>query len=82
MKDETEVTNSTSLAVRQFVAVAFGWAPVHAPSQPFRVEAVTMEERYCLACFGARRMDVIRGEGREVAVCRCCGAEFGKGEMA
>jgi hypothetical protein len=81
MKDETKITSSNSLAVRQFCDIAFGWMPVHAPNQPFRVETVTTEERYCLACCGVRHFDVVRGVstgstiGQVAAICRCCGAE-------
>lgn len=69
----------SSLAVRQFADAAFGWVPVHAPTSPFRVEAVESEERYCLGCYGVRHFDVVRGAGREIAFCRCCGAEVQRG---
>lgn len=54
----------SSLAVRQFCAVAFGRMPVHLPSSPFRVEVVEAEERYCLWCYGVRMFDVVRGTPR------------------
>lgn len=79
MSDETAVTSS-SLAVRQFVDLAFGWMPVHKPITPFRVETVTAEERYCLRCYGVRWFDIVKGgAGREAAFCRCCGAEVSDG---
>lgn len=68
-------SGGTSLSVRQFCAVAFGWLPVHSPSQPWRVERVAVERRYCLKCFRVRTFDVVVGDGREAAVCRCCGNE-------
>lgn len=67
----------SSLAVRQFVDLAFGWMPVHTPTTPFRVEVVESEERYCLKCFAVHAFDVVRGDGREVAFCRACGDESG-----
>lgn len=77
MKDETKVTSSTSLVVRQFCAVAFGWMPVHSPITPFRVAAMVCEEQYCLGCFGVRHFDVVKGSsGEVVAFCRCCGKEM------
>lgn len=77
--DRASSARGSSLAVRQFVSIAFGWMPVHKPANPFRVEAVEMEERYCLKCFDVRHFDVVRGAGREIAFCRACGAEYGKG---
>jgi hypothetical protein len=74
-EDSSSTDGSSSLAVRQFADVAFGWTPVHKPLNPFRVETVTVEERYCLNCFGVRRFDVLRGVQVEAAFCRCCGAE-------
>jgi hypothetical protein len=76
----------TSLAVRQFVAVLRGAVAPHAPNNPFRVEAVRAEERYCLTCCGERWFDVVSaitmvGQGQalslpiQMARCRCCGAE-------
>lgn len=65
----------TSIVVRQFCAVAFGWMPVHKPTQPWKVERVAVERRYCLKCFGERTFDVIFGDQHQAAVCRCCGEE-------
>jgi hypothetical protein len=91
MSDETKVTSTTSLAVRQFCDLAFGWVPVHRPSTPFKVEAVMTEQRYCLGCCGVRWFDVVRGTpplappqmgesnlemGKyQATFCRCCGME-------
>lgn len=69
----------SSLAVRQFVDLISGWMPVHTPTTPFRVEAVVVEERYCLKCYAVHNFDVVRGAGREAAFCRCCGAEVQSG---
>lgn len=70
-----DVQRGTSMAVRQFCAAAFGWQPVHSPSQPWRVVMVTSERRKCEDCFGVRNFDVIVGEGRMFSICRCCGSE-------
>lgn len=75
---KSSAAGGSSLAVRQFVDLAFGWMPVHRPSTPFKVEAVKADERYCLGCFGVRWFDVVCGAGREAAFCRACGTEFGK----
>ncbi len=77
--DSTSSASSTSMAVRQFTSAAFGWSPVHAPSQPWRVVAVIEEKRYCLGCYGVRNFDVVVGEGRKFLVCRCCGCEVQSG---
>lgn len=58
------MSEETSLAVRQFCAVAFGWQPVHFPSQPWKVERVDFDERYCKGCFGVRGHDVVIGASR------------------
>jgi hypothetical protein len=71
----TSVSGGTSLVVRQFCAVAFGWQPVHLPSQPWKVERVAAERRYCLKCFGEMTFDVVFGDQHWAAVCRCCGEE-------
>jgi hypothetical protein len=70
------LSGGTSLMVQQFCAVAFGWLPVHSPSQPWKVERVVTEKRYCLKCFGVRKFDVIFGDQHQVAVCRCCDEEI------
>ena len=72
--DSTSAAEGTSMAVRQFCAAAFGWMPVHFPSQPWKVERVAAERRYCLGCFGVRTFDVVTGE-RVVLFCRVCGYE-------
>lgn len=69
-------SGGTSLSVRQFCAVAFGWLPVHSPSQPWKVERVAAERRYCLTCFAEMTFDVVEGDGRQVAICRCCDEEM------
>ncbi len=68
-------TTGTSLAVRQFCAAAFGWVPVHSPSQPWRVVQVIADQRYCLHCFGEHTFDVVIGQRRTVWYCRSCGDE-------
>jgi len=69
--------HGTSLAVRQFADAAFGWVPVHTPIAPWAVASVTVEECYCLGCFGVRHFDVVTGKSGEVArFCRCCGKEM------
>lgn len=74
---EATSAHSSSLAVRQFVAVAFGWVPVHPPTTPFRVEAVKVEEGYCLKCCAVHNFDVVVGCQAQAAFCRGCGMEFG-----
>ena len=74
------MAKGSSLAVRQFVDLISGWMPVHAPTTPFRVEAVETEERYCLKCYAVHHFDVVigcqlSGDRCEVAFCRGCGAE-------
>ena len=72
--DSASSTEGTSLAVRQFADVAFGWVAVHAPVAPWAVLSATVEERYCLGCFGVRHFDVMKGKrGEFAAFCRCCG---------
>jgi hypothetical protein len=77
--DGASPARGSSLAVRQFVDLVSGWVPVHTPTTPFRVEAVEVEERYCLKCYAVHNFDVVRGDGREVAFCRCCGMEVSNG---
>jgi hypothetical protein len=72
------VFGGTSLVVRQFCGVAFGWLPVHSPSQPWKVERVAADRIYCLKCFGERTFDVVEGDGHRIAICRCCGEEVMK----
>lgn len=74
----TAAAGGSSLAVRQFVDLARGWVAVHTPATPFRVESVTVEERYCLRCCAVHNFDVVRGAGHEAAFCRCCGMEVQK----
>lgn len=75
--DSASSATGTSLAVRQFADAAFGWVPVHTPIAPWPVDLATMEERYCLGCFGVRHFDVMKGKRGEVAAfCRCCGKEM------
>lgn len=71
-------SHGSSLAVRQFVDLARGWVPVHQPSQPWRVEAVSAVERYCLRCCDVRIFDVVSG-AQETAFCRVCGEEASSG---
>lgn len=68
-------TRGSSLAVRQFVDLARGDMPVHAPNQPWQVESVIDVEGYCLRCCDVRIFDVVSGRGRAVAFCRACGLE-------
>jgi len=74
-RGEASSARESSMAVRQFVDLISGWVPVHTPTTPFRVEAVEVEERYCLECYAIHNFDVVRGAGRATAFCRCCGAE-------
>jgi hypothetical protein len=69
-------SGETSLSVRQFCAVAFGWLPVHSPSQPWKVLQVLSQEQYCFRCVGMRRHDVVIGKDGWVAFCRCCNEEM------
>lgn len=74
--------NGTSLAVRQFVAFLRGEDAPHEPSNPWRVERVVMAQKYCLACFGIRWIDVVMavtvdGKPLAISICRCCGRESG-----
>jgi hypothetical protein len=81
--DSAAPTEENSLCVVQFAAIAFSWAPVHAPSQPWPVERVVYQPRYCLGCLGVHGHDVlfertIRGWEslqRSVSYCRHCGQE-------
>lgn len=84
MGETRQITgNGTSLAVRQFMAFARGEDVPHEPSNPWRVEEVTVEgKRYCSSCYGDRWFDVVQAvtcDGKSVTIrrCRCCGAEIG-----
>jgi hypothetical protein len=69
--------SGNSMVVRQFCDVAFGWMPPHPPTQPWRVVRVELaQEGYCLGCAGVRRVDVLVGEARGLAVCQTCGSEM------
>ena len=59
----------SSLAVLQWVELV--------PANPFQVETVLAEERYCFHCLGVRWGDVARDAGLQVLLiwCRCCGKE-------
>lgn len=68
----------TSLAVRQFAAVARGEVGVHRPSNPFAIVRVETRERYCLVCGNVRWHDVVVGwHGGALfdalMYCRTCG---------
>lgn len=76
---EASSAHGSSLAVRQFMDLISGWVSVHRPSTPFRVDEVVVEERYCLKCYAIQSFDVVRGAGRELAFCRCCGKEADSG---
>jgi len=68
----------TSLAMRQFWAMATGEIPVHKPCNPWRVAMVRVEELYCLGCCGVRWHDVVIGDSRSLSFCRCCGEEVAR----
>ena len=55
-------TKDISLSVMQFVELARGERAVKEPRNPFRVETVKAEERYCLGCCGVRWFDVVMGK--------------------
>ncbi len=83
-KTNNSIVDGTSLAVRQFVALLRGEDVPHEPRNPWRVEAVRVEMRYCMSCCGERWFDVIKAkttgdQGKtlpiSIAKCRCCGAE-------
>ena len=68
----------TSLAVRQFAAVARGEVGVHRPHNPFAIVRVETRERYCLGCGDVRWHDVVVGwHGGALfdalMYCRTCG---------
>ena len=68
----------TSLAVRQFAAVARGEVGVHRPHNPFAIVRVVTDERYCLGCCGVRVHDlVVAWHGGALfdalMYCRTCG---------
>jgi len=78
---------SSSIAVRQFMALARGEMEIQAPRLPFRVAAVMAEERYCLGCCGKRTIDVVFGQRESMIfekamVCRCCGKVMAHPELA
>ena len=58
---EEPSTHGNSLAMVQFMELARGEREVQEPRNPFRVEAVKAEERYCLGCCGVRWFDVVMG---------------------
>jgi hypothetical protein len=75
---------TTSLANRQFLALARGDMTRQEPRNPFRVVIVGKQERYCLYCCNPQTMDVIIGQDQKYAgrgvlivqmasICRCCG---------
>jgi len=68
----------TSLAVRQFVALARGDVGVHVVGNALEVVEVAADRRYCLRCYGVRMHDLVvvrHGAARFVALtwCRRCG---------
>ena len=71
--------SSSSIAVRQFIALAKGEMERRKPDNPFRVVYVVQQQRYCLRCCGPRTFDVIFKLGALVqevetaAICRACG---------
>lgn len=68
--------NGSSMAVKQFIALARGSMVPHAPHQPWRVVEVVMVEHDCEDCHCVQIFDVVIGEGsRKFSVCRCCGSE-------
>jgi hypothetical protein len=75
----------TSLTVKQFFRLVNVKGKPQAPSNPFRVETVTVEERYCQGCFGVRRHDAIQGRTWNVQaactvfICRRCGKQITRG---
>ena len=78
---------SSSIAVRQFVALARGEMERGGERNPFRVVCVAQQERYCLSCYGARTFDVIYGQGESLAfekaaICRTCGKALAHPSLA
>ena len=77
---------SSSIAVRQFVALARGEMAVRKVNNPFRVVMVVEQKRYCTRCCGARTFDVIFKRGvlfmeieiEMAAICRACGKVVGE----
>lgn len=65
----------SSLAVRQFSAIARGDVARMRPANDFRVGRVFVEDRYCSHCLGIRWMDVVQDDAgvERLAVCWCCG---------
>lgn len=78
-REEAEARFERAMYRIRLMNWAFGWLPVHSPSQPWKVERVAAERRYCLKCFGERTFDVIFGDQHYAAVCRCCGEEVQSG---
>lgn len=76
---ETSTTYETSLAARQFLALARGEMAIHAPRNEFVTVAVEREERFCRRCYAERVWDVWHGrhDGLAFALgrCRACGTE-------
>lgn len=71
----------TSLAVRQFMALVRGEEEPHQPNNPWQVEKVVAEERYCRNCYGVHWFDIVLGrgqDGRRTALyqCRGCGHQM------
>lgn len=71
-------TGHCSLAVAQFLQLARGERAVRQPENPWRVEKVVAEERYCLQCCDVRWFDVIYPQctlWKVLYRCRSCGKE-------
>ena len=74
----------TSIVMLQFFELVRGRRKVRKPDNGFRTVSLTVEEQYCMGCFGIRRHDVWRGvRGQvpgfmfQVVRCRFCGKEGG-----
>lgn len=69
------VSEDSSLAVRQFVALMRGEMAVQAVVRGRGAVWMYAAERYCLRCCGVRMFDVGLGADGEVVVrvCRSCG---------
>lgn len=80
--------SSSSITVRQFVALARGEMERRKEGNPFRVVCVAAQQRYCLRCCGVHWFDVIIKRGRVVAevetaaICRACGKAITHHEAA
>jgi len=70
-------SEGNSLAVLQWMELVRGERVVMRPANPFQVETVLAEERYCFHCLGVRWADVARDVMQQVLLmrCRCCGKE-------